>query len=354
MSPGGAERPGPGGGLVCKDGARGWALALVAAVVAAVVSGLVAAACGSDPSRGAPGGPTAGQSMAIFGEAGTFTSTASDEAGPDDGGAAPDAFVLPGDFVPTQMGGYALGAPIAGNGATTGIVQNGSSASCALVAGVVRDFLSYGLQDGGNPDFEHFMGGGPTLGLVQKAIGADRKPVFGAECDDNGSPNPPCRYGQQMTTQANFDEWYRYTPSVNAPYLVYLQFVPNGNVYTFQSNAFFPLDGAGFGNTPGYDHNFSFTTELHLKFTYNGGETFSFTGDDDLWVFINGSLAIDLGGLHTPSSASVDLDTLGLTKGTQYDIELFNAERHTVQSNFRVDTNLAFSNCGTVSPDVPR
>jgi fibro-slime domain-containing protein len=292
--------------------------------------------------------------MAIFGEAGTFTSTASDEAGPDDGGAAPDAFVLPGDFVPTQMGGYALGAPIAGNGATTGIVQNGSSASCALVVGVVRDFLSYGLQDGGDPDFEHFMGGGPTLGLVQKAIGADRKPVFGAECDDNGSPNPPCRYGQQMTTQANFDEWYRYTPNVNAPYLVYLQFVPNGNVYTFQSTAFFPLDGAGFGNTPGFNHNFSFTTELHLKFTYSGGETFSFTGDDDLWVFINGSLAIDLGGLHTPSSASVNLDTLGLTKGMEYDIELFNAERHTVESNFRVDTNLAFANCGTVSPDVPR
>jgi fibro-slime domain-containing protein len=292
--------------------------------------------------------------MAIFGDAGTFTSSASDGAGPDDAGAVADAFVLPSDFVPTEMGGYALGPAIAGNGATTGIVQNGSSASCALVVGVVRDFLSYGLQDGGDPDFEHFTGGGPTLGLVQKAIGTDRKPVYGAECDDNGSPNPPCKYGQQMTTQANFDEWYRYTPNVNAPYLVYLQFVPNGNVYTFQSTAFFPLDGAGFGNTPGFNHNFSFTTELHLKFTYNGGETFSFTGDDDLWVFINGSLAIDLGGLHTPSSASVNLDTLGLTKGMEYDIELFNAERHTVESNFRVDTNLAFANCGTVSPDVPR
>jgi fibro-slime domain-containing protein len=292
--------------------------------------------------------------MAIFGDAGTFTSSASDDAGPDDAGAIADAFVLPSDFVPTEMGGYALGPAIAGNGATTGIVQNGSSASCALVVGVVRDFLSYGLQDGGDPDFEHFTGGGPTLGLVQKAIGTDRKPVYGAECDDNGSPNPPCKYGQQMTTQANFDEWYRYTPNVNAPYLVYLQFVPNGNVYTFQSTAFFPLDGAGFGNTPGFNHNFSFTTELHLKFTYSGGETFSFTGDDDLWVFINGSLAIDLGGLHTPSSASVNLDTLGLTKGMEYDIELFNAERHTVESNFRVDTNLAFANCGTVSPDVPR
>jgi fibro-slime domain-containing protein len=344
----------PGRGLVRKDRALGWAFALVAAV-AALACGLVAAACGSDSSGGASGRSSAGRSTDTFGgEAGTFTSAASDDAGPDDAGAAQDAFVLPNDFVPTEMGGYALGPAIAGNGATTGIVQNGSSTSCALVVGVVRDFLSYGLQDGGDPDFEHFTGAGPTLGLVQKAIGTDRKPVYGAECDDNGSPNPPCRYGQQMTTQANFDEWYRYTPNVNAPYLVYLQFVPNGNVYTFQSTAFFPLDGAGFGNTPGFNHNFSFTTELHLKFTYSGGETFSFTGDDDLWVFINGSLAIDLGGLHTPSSASVNLDTLGLTKGMEYDIELFNAERHTVESNFRVDTNLAFANCGTVSPDVPR
>lgn len=264
-----------------------------------------------------------------------------------------DAFVLPEDFVPTQLGGYALGPPINGNGTDSGLVQNGNSSNCSLVVGVVRDFLSYELQDGGDPDFEHFSGTGATLGLVQKAIGTDRKPVYGAECDDNSVVNPPCLYGQQMTTQANFDEWYRYTAGVNDPYLVYLEFVPNGSVYTFQSTAFFPLDNAGFGNTPGFDHNFSFTTELHLEFTYKGGETFSFTGDDDLWVFINGVLAIDLGGLHPPTSSSVSLDSLGLTKGTTYPIELFNAERHSTGSNFRVDTNLAFTNCGTVPPDVP-
>src|SRR5580692_2341600 len=98
MIPDGAGRPVPGRGLVRKDGALGWALALVGAVVVALAWGLVAAACGSDPSRGASGGSSAGGSMAIFGDAGTFTSSASDDAGPDDAGAIADAFVLPSDF----------------------------------------------------------------------------------------------------------------------------------------------------------------------------------------------------------------------------------------------------------------
>ncbi|HEY2512960.1 MAG TPA: fibro-slime domain-containing protein [Polyangiaceae bacterium] len=271
-----------------------------------------------------------------------------------DTGASSDVLVIPENFVPTEQGGYALGPSANGNGTDAGLVQNGSAGNCSLVVGVVRDFLSYGLQDGGHPDFERFTGDGVSPGLVESALGTDRKPVYAGICDNSGFANPPCPFGQEFTTQANFDEWYRATQDVNDPYLVYLEFVPNGNVYTFQSTAFFPLDNAGFGNTPGFGHNFSFTTELHLKFTYNGGETFAFSGDDDLWVFIDGKLAIDLGGLHEPATASVSLDTLGLTKGTEYDIELFNAERHSTGSNFRVDTNLAFTNCGTVPPDVPK
>jgi fibro-slime domain-containing protein len=86
--------------------------------------------------------------------------------------------------------------------------------------------------------------------------------------------------------------------------------------------------------------------ELHSSFTYVGGETFSFTGDDDVWVFINNELVIDLGGVHAAMSDSVDLDTLGLIVGETYDFDLFFAERHTTESNFKAETTIVLEDDG--------
>jgi len=172
-------------------------------------------------------------------------------------------------------------------------------------------------------------------------------------------------------------------PDVNMTYLIALRFARNGtgNLFTFAASltnpgaggggrgrdaavanggdagaalpdsSYFPLDGYGFDNQ-GESHNYSFTTEVHTSFIYNGGETFTFQGDDDVFVYINGHLAIDLGGIHNQETQTVDLDAqaaqLEISTGNIYDLAVFNAERHTTQSNFRIDTSMTFTNCGVI------
>ncbi len=96
---------------------------------------------------------------------------------------------------------------------------------------------------------------------------------------------------------------------------------------------------------------FWYTTELHTFFQYNGGETFGFSGDDDVWVWINGKLAVNLGGLHSPRAQSISLDalqgSLALVKGGIYSFDMFHAERHTDGSNFKITTTLS-SNCNVL------
>jgi fibro-slime domain-containing protein len=269
---------------------------------------------------------------------------------------------LPSDFTKTEIGGYKRGASLddgassgnAGAGGTAG----GGNASCGnILLGVLRDFKGKD-EPGGHADFETFIGTGPTLKLVADTLDADRKVVYASKCELGATLDKAlCPYNAQTTTKANFDQWYRNTPNVNKAFIGYFFFQPMGNgLFTFLSNNFFPVDGAGWNNTPKFAHNFHFTTELHTQFQYNGGETFKFTGDDDVWVFVNNKLAVDLGGLHEARDGEVNLDAraneLGIQKGNIYALDLFHAERHSVLSNFRIDTNLAFVNCGTLPPDV--
>lgn len=209
-----------------------------------------------------------------------------------------------------------------------------------------------------HPDFEMpFSGDEPRLHLVEPRLGADGKPVFldGVGCPRDNQRHLECNTGFMpmqpvITSGESFDQWYRTVDGTNVAFereIKLAEQVPGSGLYSYASNAFFPLSASeGFGETPpGQGQNFLFTTEVHLSFGYVAGQVFTFRGDDDLWIFINGNLALDLGGMHGEREAKIDFDAqasdLGISPGGTYSMDIFHAERHTTASNFYMETNIA-------------
>jgi fibro-slime domain-containing protein len=265
------------------------------ATLAAVA--LLSAACG-DPEAMRPGPTDSGTGIASFGA--TAMSTVAED--PDDsGGPRLDAGHL------SDM-----------------LVGDTNDEDCDGLVATIRDFPS------SHPDFEVYTGDMAYVGLVMGDLGGDERPVY----------DPSYAGAPMITSQATFDQWYHDVPGTNMAFpieLVLTEEVPGE--FSYDSAAFFPIDDMGFGNE-GNEHNFHFTTEVHTSFTYQGGEVFTFRGDDDLWMFVDRRLALDLGGLHPALEGSVQMDALGLTPGETYPMDIFHAERHTNESNFRIVTTI--------------
>jgi fibro-slime domain-containing protein len=115
----------------------------------------------------------------------------------------------------------------------------------------------------------------------------------------------------------------------------------------------------------GAKHNFHFTSEVRYWFQYDSAQPYvlDFTGDDDVWVFINRRLAVDLGSIHTPVQGSVRFGMgqaaantkFNLTNGQFYEVVVFQAERQTVGSSYRLTLsgfNAAPSECRPVCGDA--
>jgi len=206
---------------------------------------------------------------------------------------------------------------------------------------VLRDFKI------AHPDMEAFLG--VDLGIVAAQLKSNGKPKYA----NTGGTTPT------TTTEANFDQWYTDVVGVNQTVLQTLTLTKlSSGVFQFSNGNFFPLNGLGWGNE-GNSNNFHFTSEVRYWFEYKGSEVLDFTGDDDVWVFVNKQLAVDIGGVHAAMNGSVTLDAakatqLGLQTGKVYEIVVFQAERHTTQSNYKLTlsgfTNTT-SSCKSVCGD---
>ncbi|HYQ04977.1 MAG TPA: fibro-slime domain-containing protein [Polyangiaceae bacterium] len=233
-----------------------------------------------------------------------------------------------------------------------GIYKGWNDVGCGLVTNMLGTD-SKPVAFTGKPDQNDGLG-------IPAGDGYQRRSVTGTGCWSSSNPNPTgvCNIGTcekwtfapptwSIKDGNSFAQWYNTTPNVNMeiPGELMLTEMPAGSgVSVYDSNAFFPIDNQGFGNTPGQTHNYSFTTEIHVKFQYQKAQKFTFRGDDDLWIFVNGQLALDVGGQHQALEGTIDFDLqaakLGITVGQTYAMDIFHAERQTTDSNFRIETNI--------------
>ncbi|KAM9995805.1 hypothetical protein ACTFIY_001989 [Dictyostelium cf. discoideum] len=144
--------------------------------------------------------------------------------------------------------------------------------------------------------------------------------------------------------------------NIPIPYdLVLTETGVNTGIYEYGTTFFFPIDGRGFDNKTeypseqvyydvnGYPRNFHFCMTIHSEFAFNGGEVFSFAGDDDVWIFFNGQLLVDLVSIHPIAQKTVYLDGIpGLIPGNSYDFDMYYCERHTDNSDLIISANLKF------------
>jgi len=284
-------------------------------------------------------------------------------------------------------GGTSSGSSTQAGGSSTDAYAN--LPSSMTLTGVVRDFREKSAK-GGHPDFEYdpTSGFAQYVGMVGESLDADGKPQFASTgykissqwTDSKGVARIPNKsyiaaktgdkngsaassVGGALTNAENFKQWYRDVPGVNMSKPLSIELVRNAgtNVYTFNDKTdtkysalggFFPINGDLLGNSGGStpNQNFHFTYELETEFIYEKGkgQVFTFTGDDDVWVFVDGKLVIDIGGVHSAVSQSIDLDRLTwLNDGQSYKLKFFFTERHRTQSNFRIDTTMVMR---TVQP----
>ncbi|XYH98302.1 fibro-slime domain-containing protein [Sorangium sp. So ce1128] len=149
----------------------------------------------------------------------------------------------------------------------------------------------------------------------------------------------------------SFDQWFQDRPGVNITYEqeIYLDLWSTGG--HLGGRDFYVVDNIGFGNE-GEAHNYGFTAEFELPFTYEVGGFFSFDSSDDVWISIDDTIVASHSVHDGVNGATVRLadeaDRLRMKPGSDHKLKVFYAERDGRSSVFRLNTSLDIP-CETIA-----
>lgn len=150
-------------------------------------------------------------------------------------------------------------------------------------------------------------------------------------------------------------------------------------------NAFLPYNSPQNFSEMDYGFTMCMNLKFHMEsdgkvhiYDENGNETeqsmiFEFTGDDDLWIYIDNDLRLDMGGIHGPKSGSINFDKsagggscvaktfydngavnteskFDLSSG-EHELKVFYMERAQTDSNLKVKYNLISKNNLKIDPN---
>ena len=137
----------------------------------------------------------------------------------------------------------------------------------------------------------------------------------------------------------------------------------NGKILTTEGAGFYPLENErkfSYENSE-KAQNYFFGMRYDVLFKigdYVGPMNYEFTGDDDLWVLLDGKVVLDLGGIHQAASETVDIwEKLGKTadeltpegKEKEHTLTVLYMERGAGESNCKMKFTLPSASIAEVS-----